>query len=40
MLRQFAQGFRGYEEDITDSETNFISQHLNDDKIVRSFLQE
>ena len=39
MLRQFARGFRGYEEDITDSETNFISQHLNDDKIVQWFLQ-
>ena len=39
MLRQFARGFRGYEEDVTDSETNFISQHLNDDKIVRWFLQ-
>ena len=35
MLRQFARGFRVYEEDITDSETNFISQYLNDDKIVR-----
>ena len=35
MLRQFARGFRGYEEDTTDSETNFICQHLNDDKTVR-----
>ena len=34
MLRPFARGVRVYEEDITDSETNFISQLLNDDKIV------